>query len=144
MTLTIRPAKPDDVPLLMEIEQESFSSPHWKERDFETYSSLVAEIDGRIAGFLVARETFGGSKEARPEREILNIAVAIAFRRIGVGTELLKRELETEADFFLEVRVSNQAAQELYSKFGFQEAGRRPGYYDSPPEPAIVMIRKWC
>jgi ribosomal-protein-alanine N-acetyltransferase len=41
--------------------------------------------------------------------------------------------------FFLEVRSSNTAAQALYAGLDFKPAGRRPRYYDSPVEDAIVM-----
>ena len=37
----------------------------------------------------------------------------------------------------LEVRESNQAALELYRKFGFEPAGTRKGYYTT--EDAVVM-----
>jgi ribosomal-protein-alanine N-acetyltransferase len=43
----------------------------------------------------------------------------------------------------LEVRVSNQAAQGLYRRFGFVPAGARKGYYpadaNGPAEDALVM-----
>jgi ribosomal-protein-alanine N-acetyltransferase len=40
----------------------------------------------------------------------------------------------------LEVRASNEAAQQLYRKFGFLPAGVRARYYEGT-EDAIVM---WC
>jgi ribosomal-protein-alanine N-acetyltransferase len=39
----------------------------------------------------------------------------------------------------LEVRVSNQAAVNLYHKFGFQIVGRRPRYYRDNGEDALLM-----
>jgi ribosomal-protein-alanine N-acetyltransferase len=39
----------------------------------------------------------------------------------------------------LEVRASNTIAQELYKKYGFQVVGRRPRYYSSDGEDAIIM-----
>ena len=39
---------------------------------------------------------------------------------------------------FLEVASDNLAAQALYAGLGWQEAGRRPGYY-APGVDAIVM-----
>ena len=38
-----------------------------------------------------------------------------------------------------EVRESNQAARALYVKLGFQENGRRRGYYPQPQEDAILL-----
>jgi ribosomal-protein-alanine N-acetyltransferase len=39
----------------------------------------------------------------------------------------------------LEVRASNEIAQELYRKYGFRVTGRRPRYYSSDGEDAIIM-----
>ncbi|MEP6680444.1 MAG: ribosomal-protein-alanine N-acetyltransferase RimI, partial [Chloroflexota bacterium] len=39
----------------------------------------------------------------------------------------------------LEVRAGNEAAQELYRRFGFIVAGRRPNYYTDDGEDALVM-----
>jgi ribosomal-protein-alanine N-acetyltransferase len=104
----------------------------------------VAEVEGQIAGFLVSRQNFAGDEFSLPEREILNLAVAPVFRRMGIGSALLSEELRTAADFFLEVRESNLAAQELYRRFGFTEVGRRADYYRFPIESAIVMKMKKC
>jgi ribosomal-protein-alanine N-acetyltransferase len=95
---------------------------------------MVADENGRVAGFLVSRETVPG------EREILNIAVNPEFRRLGVATELIRRELSGHpGEHFLEVRESNGPARNLYQHLGFREVGVRPGYYENPPEPGIVM-----
>jgi len=45
---------------------------------------------------------------------------------------------------FLEVRESNRVAQEFYKSLGFQHLNKRNGYYDSPPETAIVMKFHSC
>lgn len=42
----------------------------------------------------------------------------------------------------LEVRESNKVARSLYKKYGFEDAGRRPGYYTDNKEDAIIMWRK--
>jgi ribosomal-protein-alanine N-acetyltransferase len=39
----------------------------------------------------------------------------------------------------LEVRVSNEAAQNLYRKFGFKIVGRRKQYYSDNREDAYIM-----
>ena len=112
--------------------------------DFLADECTIAEIDGRIAGFLVARQTFPAADGSPAEREILNVAVANRYRRQGIGTALLQNELGRRAVCFLEVRESNGAALALYRKLGFVEVGRRPQYYDAPVETAIVMKMKWC
>jgi ribosomal-protein-alanine N-acetyltransferase len=139
----LRPAGRADLPALLAIERQSFAHEHWDGESFLAYDCIVAEIDeATIAGFLVSRQTFGGDKDAPAEREILNLAVAAAFRRKGIATALLKQELDRGGIHFLEVRESNRGALALYSKMGFVRAGRRAEYYRSPLEAAIVMKMK--
>ena len=144
MIPVIRSATAADAPALVEIEQQSFPNPNWDLDSFFRYACIIAEVDGTVAAFLVSHETFPGVDGAPPEREILNLAVAPRYRGMGIATALLKHELSVQAAHFLEVRESNLAAQALYRKFGFIEAGRRLGYYEFPPEAAIVMRLKKC
>lgn len=141
---TLRPATAADLPALLDIEHKSFSRPRWTAADFLHDACTVAELDGRVVGFLVWSEVFPGDSKNPPEREILNLAVAPEYRRRGVGAALLTHELRVRAHYFLEVRESNLAAQRLYRRFGFSEIARRPNYYQSPSERAIVMQMKWC
>lgn len=78
------------------------------------------------------------------ELEILNLAVAPAWRRRGYAARLLKTALRFAANkkiarAVLEVREGNTAARALYAGFGFREAGRRPGYYGAGGEDALVL-----
>ncbi len=140
----IRDATSEDGPVLVEIERGSFANPNWDLDSFFKYTCIVAEVERRVAGFLVSHETAPASESALPEREILNLAVAPEFRHLGIATALLEHELSWNAVHFLEVRESNHAAQALYRKCGFTEIGRRPGYYEFPEEAAIVMRMKKC
>lgn len=101
--------------------------------------AVVAAQDGVVAGFLLARR-------AADELEILNLAVAPANRRAGIGSRLVERalheaELAGAVRIFLEVRESNRAAERFYARHGFQVAGRRSGYYTAPSEDALVLAR---
>lgn len=76
--------------------------------------------------------------------EILNLGVALAARRRGIGRALVRTLLEEfvrrgVVSAFLEVRESNFPAQQLYESFGFTEVGRRPRYYQRPLEDAVVL-----
>jgi len=80
------------------------------------------------------------------EAHLLNISVARAAQRRGLGSRLLEHLLSSAQRsgirrFFLEVRPSNLSALALYQRAGFVEIGRRKGYYPSPDgrEDAIVM-----
>jgi ribosomal-protein-alanine N-acetyltransferase len=137
-----RAATEADVPALAEVEHLAFAVPNWPADTFLRYDCTVAEIEGRIAAFLVSRQIFPGNEMAPPEREILNLAVVPAFRRSGLATQLLKLEFQNSAVFLLEVRESNLAARALYERLGFVEISRRKDYYDHPPETAIVMQMK--
>lgn len=82
------------------------------------------------------------------EAHLLGIGVAVSEQRRGYGRRLLQHLCERAAkegatSFFLEVRVSNDAAQALYRGMGFDEIGRRRGYYPGGVgrEDAIVMRR---
>lgn len=90
-----------------------------------------------VAGYVVARAV-------ADEGEILNLAVAPAGRRHGVGRALVRAVLHALGtrgvrDVFLEVRESNAAARALYAAHGFREVGRRPRYYRRPAEDAIIL-----
>lgn len=144
MTWSIRPATPGDVAALTDIERQSFSDRAWTPSEFLKCECFVAETEaGQVAGFLVWHDVFSDAYGKR-EREILNLAVDPAYRRLGIARSLLKDALQTPALYFLEVRESNVAAQKLYESLGFVEAGRRPHYYRLPDETAIVMRMEQC
>lgn len=133
--LVLRAGTPADLARVRQIQAAALPSSRWDAEQYLRHEFLVACYDGAIAGFIVARKT------APDEREILNIAVLGEYRGLGIGEALL-RELvfsgET-GDVFLEVRESNHGARRLYERVGFEEVGRRPGYYEDPPETAVIM-----
>ena len=129
----IRSARPEDLPRISEIQRSSPEAAAW---DPTGYDILVAELDNRVVGFLVTRTVAEG------EREVLNLAVMPEYRRRGVARSLLGRVLN--GTVYLEVRESNRAARDFYKSLGFQELSRRPAYYDTPPEGAIVLNFHSC
>lgn len=100
--------------------------------------TLQTGLEGfRILGFIATRLTAN-------ELHINNMAVRDDWRQLGIGGMLLGAALEEAKRrgarrSFLEVRLSNLAAQALYEKFGFQQSGRRARYYADPAEDALVM-----
>ena len=83
---------------------------------------------------------------------LLNLAVDHGRRRTGIGAALLVellRRLEEGAllaskpppRVTLEVRRTNTAAQALYRRAGFLEAGVRPRYYPDTGEDALILWR---
>ena len=87
---------------------------------------------------------FAGFWMMMQEAHIIAIGVRDGYRRLGIGEGLLIATIELaqilDANVVtLEVRASNEIAQELYKKYGFQVTGRRPRYYSSDGEDAIIM-----
>lgn len=143
MNLLIRKMTLDDMPAVIELDQISFSLP-WPERSFRfeltdnpASRCWVAEVDQRVAGMVVGWLFVD-------EIHIATIATHPDFRRQGIGRKLLSHTLihamkEGARSSFLEVREGNLAAQEMYRKFGYEEAGRRRRYYKDNDEDAILM-----
>jgi ribosomal-protein-alanine acetyltransferase len=135
----IRPGDADDLPQIAAIQAASPEAPRWNTADYLKYDLLVAVCNGRVAGFLTTRPLAAG------ECEILNLAVAPEFRRRGIARSLWKAFAgSSSSSVFLEVRESNEGARKLYLSLGFQEVGRRPDYYGTPLEAAIVMKFHSC
>ncbi|NET88217.1 MAG: ribosomal protein S18-alanine N-acetyltransferase [Kamptonema sp. SIO1D9] len=80
------------------------------------------------------------------EAHLTILAVHPDYQGQGFGKMLLralladavKRGLERAT---LEVKASNTVALSLYKKFGFREAGRRRGYYQSTNGDALILWR---
>lgn len=132
----IRRMREADTECLAAIQSSAHEAAHWDPRGYLAFEAFVVEVDGAPVGFLVYRRI------APDEAEILNLAIAPAFRRRGIAQSLLREAAFIEPFvFFLEVRASNHAARNLYRSLGFIECGQRPGYYANPPEAAILMRR---
>jgi ribosomal-protein-alanine N-acetyltransferase len=130
----IRAATEQDLPAISDLQASAPQASQWDPRDYLAYECRVAERDNLVLGFLVVRAVAEG------EWEILNLAVAPAVRRQGIGRQLLSAALERRTgQCFLEVRESNEAARRFYERLGFKEVTKRLRYYSNPPETAIVM-----
>lgn len=133
----------DDVDAVLAIEQAVQSYP-WTRGNFSDalsngYVCRVDEADGGIRGYAILMPTVD-------EAELLNIGVAQAAQRKGLGRAMLVEMLEVARErsmkrVFLEVRPSNVAAIALYRSAGFSEVGVRQGYYRNADgsEDALVM-----
>jgi ribosomal-protein-alanine N-acetyltransferase len=143
MSLTIRRMTVEDVPAAHEIDVSSFTLP-WPERSlrFEVTDNpaarcWAAELDGRLVGMLVLWMIVD-------EAHIATVATHPGYRRQGIASQLLVEALksahaEGARSALLEVRAGNQAAQEIYHKFGFEVVGRRKRYYKDNYEDAVLM-----
>lgn len=90
---------------------------------------------------------YGGMLIAVDEGQITNVAVHPEHRGQGLGLAIVlalikHAKAERLASITLEVRVSNAPAISLYRKVGFEEVGRRKGFYTKPLEDALIMELK--
>lgn len=132
-----------DLPAVQEIERLSFRSP-WPAYALE--QELTAN---RLARYLVARAgdtivAFAGVWLMVDDAHITTFSVHPDWRRRGVGQQLLMGVADIAREIgarrlTLEVRASNEAAQRLYERFGFEIVGRRTAYYTDDAEDALIM-----
>jgi ribosomal-protein-alanine N-acetyltransferase len=81
------------------------------------------------------------------EMHLLNITVAPAWQRRGLAIAMLDRLVAHcrrlgLTQLWLEVRLGNERAREVYLRYGFAEVGRRRAYYpvqQGPREDAVLM-----
>lgn len=82
------------------------------------------------------------------EAELLTLAITPAYQRSGFGQHCLAGFESAARDrkaavAYLDVACSNHAARALYTKHGWQETGKRSGYYRSPEGPIdAILMRK--
>jgi len=118
-----------------ETEGQEMQKLPWFKRLFRYERNL--NISENIVGF-------SGFWMMMKEAHIIVIGVRDGYRRLGIGEGLLIATIELAQILnsnvvTLEVRASNEIAQELYKKYGFRVVGRRPRYYSSDGEDAIIM-----
>ena len=114
----------------------------WTKAGFQAQLSLpkarawLAREGARTVGFVVAHRVL-------EELQVLSLAVAAPFRRLGTGRALLEKVLESEPglrEVHLEVRSNDAAAQAFCRRVGFGEVGRRPRFYPGGVD-AVLMRR---
>jgi ribosomal-protein-alanine N-acetyltransferase len=133
-----------DLPAVLTIEKASFPNP-WSKALFESEMrnpvsfayTLKTIKDGieSLASYVVFWMVHG-------EAHILNIATSPDQRRKGYARTLLEFAVEKMRrnlvyEVFLEVRMSNMAAIQLYESYGFKGSYVRKNYYGT--EDALVM-----
>lgn len=133
----------DDLHEISFLEQAIFSCP-WSKTGIkeilmedEFAMPFVVELDGEIVGYAFIWVVL-------EEVHIGNIAVKEGYRKKKIGSLLLEHciseaEKKGGTEFYLEVRVSNEPAINLYKKYGFDSAYIRKKYYSDNGEDAFIM-----
>lgn len=116
-------------------------------------TSIGSEVNNPLSLWIVAVDGeqvvgYVGSQSVLGWADMMNLAVAPEYRRLGVGEKLVTELISQLKDnkvtcLTLEVRLSNASAISLYYKLGFVEVGRRPGYYHNPREDALILRKEW-
>lgn len=136
----IRDANFSDLSAIVSLEGKVYDQP-WSETIIQdelaqaNRAYLVVEEAGEIVGF-------GGLMFVEEDAHITTLGIAPESRRQHLGSWLLLTLIDRALDagsrhLTLEVRESNDHAQQLYEQFGFTDVGKRHGYYRG--EDAVVM-----
>jgi len=156
--VSLRKFRPSDLDPVMHINQtclpENYSTFFFSDlytRFPETF--IVAERDGEIIGYITCRiESSISGFSFKPlgitkKGHVISIAVLPEYRHEGVGQALVKEALRALSthynakECYLEVRVSNKPAINLYRKVGFKIERTIRGYY-ADGEDAYIMSQK--
>lgn len=141
--MLIRNWEKEDNQSVTDLEQICFAYP-WtykmvtEMQQQSSFLGVVAEIEGEVIGY-------AGAIYCLNQADIALVAVKPEFRRNGIAQKLIN-QLEQlllqkgVTDVFLEVRISNTPARELYKRMGFSEISIRKKYYEDS-EDAIVMLK---
>lgn len=143
--MQIRKMTEADVLQVAAIERVSIENP-WSKKGFsdalllDNTCYLAAEEQGEIIGYCGYYRSF-------EEADIVNVAVAPAYRRRQIGRRLLQSLIsygisQGVTAFTLEVRVSNTPAIALYESLGFRTEAVRRRFYQNPEEDACLMWKR--
>jgi len=134
-----------DLTEVMAVERQAYPVP-WTHGNF--VDSLAAGYPAEV--LRGPRAELLGYWVAMPgvdEMHLLNITVVPAWQGRGLAVAMLDRLVACCRErgltqLWLEVRVSNERAREVYQRYGFAEVGRRRAYYpvqQGPREDAVLM-----
>jgi [ribosomal protein S18]-alanine N-acetyltransferase len=136
----------DDIQQIQEIENYSFNEfDAYTREDFKRWYHynpdlcLVAEIEGKIAGYVMTRIL-------PAQGDLASMAVHPEYKRCGVAAALFQKTVEIVKAYgkkriTLEVRKTNTSGLAFWTKMGFGEYGHEPDFYDDGEE-AILMEKR--
>ncbi|MCH8874165.1 ribosomal protein S18-alanine N-acetyltransferase [candidate division KSB1 bacterium] len=141
--INIREMQVDDLARVSELEEQVFPNVRSKNNiaDEVLENSLsfayVVEKDHLVIGYAIFWRV-------DTEAHLMDFAVDKKHRRKKIGSSLLSYlikdwKLKKVQTGHLEVRRSNDAARNMYLKYGFELTGVRKNYYSKEKEDAILM-----
>ena len=127
MKIELRRLEAGDLDVVEEIERESYPTP-WSRSMFDAELRKPSSL--ALGAFSENDQLLGYAFVSRyvDAWHVMNVAVAIAYRRRGIAVALLERLFDVTASdqrrgYTLEVRVSNTGAIGLYERLGFEATG---------------------
>jgi ribosomal-protein-alanine N-acetyltransferase len=143
--LNYEPMRESDIEDVLAVEDRVYPYP-WSRANFldslaSGYQAWVLRDQAmRLLGYFLVMQVVD-------EAHLLNVAVAEEWQGQGLGRFLLNQSVACARglgmeSMLLEVRPSNVRALGIYERYGFEQIGRRKGYYpaaDQQREDAIVM-----
>ena len=144
---SIRPAKKEDLPAILELEKICFKEEIFHKRQIEYLLLkarslvLVASLEGNIVGSIVIllRKHISNAR-------IYSLNVHPSYRRIGIGGSLIDQSENLlrkmgYRNLTLEAGVNNIAARNLYTLKGFSAVRKIEKYYKNGDD-ALRFIKK--
>jgi len=149
MDFYIKNVSKNDLAEILEIEKVCHARP-WDEKAFNVE---ISKFFSGLSFFFAARDKTSDrllgyviADKIADYAHISNVAVAPEYRKNGIATGLLK-QVERQvfaaglSSLTLEVRDNNEAALEMYKKFGYEIKGRRPKFYEDKYDGLIMWKR---
>jgi ribosomal-protein-alanine N-acetyltransferase len=140
--ISILPARLDDLPAIMGLEQAGFpAAEQWSERSWrgellgERRTVLVARAQHPVG--VISITTVGELADLH------RLVVEPRSRRQGIGADLVRAGLEIVLQLgvravILDVAYHNEAAIALYQQLGFEQLSARQDYY-GPGQHALIL-----
>ena len=111
---------------------------------------VVAEENGQVVGYIMCRIEVGlsnfGFSGLVKKGHVVSIAVLPSYRRKQIGEALMKKAMEGMLQYsakqcYLEVRVTNAPAINMYRKLGFEITRTIKGYYADNEDAHVMSFR---
>jgi len=150
----IRRCDEQDLPSVIDINMAALPE-HYSDYFFESIlrelpeAFIVAELDGRIVGYIMCKIEFGFSNFRKlgfvKKGHVVSVAVLEEHRDKGVGKALMLEGvngvLQRKADeIYLEVRVSNTGAVRMYERLRFETKSRLRSYYRDGEDAYLMAL----
>ncbi len=150
----IRRCEDKDLPSVIDINMAALPE-HYSDYFFDSIlkelpeAFIVAEIDGKIVGYIMCKIEFGFSNFRKlgfvKKGHVVSVAVLEEHRGKGLGKALMLEGIngviQRKADeIYLEVRVSNTGAIKMYEKLRFETKSRLKTYYRDGEDAYLMAL----